>query len=67
MSASLYSLVTRASITGIILGIVGMIQPFIFELFKYGFLLLLISTLSYIVVAHIPAPTASAGNEPEQS
>ncbi len=63
MSASLYSLVTRASVTGIILGIVGMIQPFVFELFKYGFLLLLISTLTYIIVAHINPPAAPSVGE----
>jgi hypothetical protein len=38
-----------------------MIQPFIFELFKYGFLLLLISTIIYIIVAHINPPNVPEG------
>jgi hypothetical protein len=65
MSARVLTLITRASITGIILGIVGMIQPFVFELFKYGFLLLLISTLTYIIVAHISIPAAPRESEPD--
>ena len=65
MSASLYSLITRAVVTGIILGIVSMIQPFVFELFKYGFLLLLASTIMYIVIAHISPPTPPRESEPQ--
>ncbi|MEP7198775.1 MAG: hypothetical protein ABI874_03050 [Chloroflexota bacterium] len=62
MSANLYTLILRAAVTGIILGIVGMIQPFVFELFKYGFLLLLASTIVYIVIAHI-SPRAAPVEE----
>jgi hypothetical protein len=38
---------------GIVLGIVGMFQPWIFLAYRYGFLLLLISTLAFILWSHI--------------
>ena len=45
-------------IGGIILGIIGMFQPWIFSAFRYGFYLLLASTIGYIAWSHItPAPT----------
>lgn len=40
-------------IGGIVLGIFGMFQPWIFGLFKAGFLLLLISTLSFVLWSHV--------------
>ncbi len=54
MTGRLVGWATRACIAGIMIGIVCMIQPFVFELFKWGFLLLLVSTLAYIVVSHLP-------------
>lgn len=45
--------VERLIIGGIILGVVGMFQPWIFIGYKYGFLLLLFSTLAFIVWSHI--------------
>ena len=63
MPARILNLLTRACIAGIILGIIAMIQPWVFVLFKDGFLLLLASTLLYIVVSHLPE-RASAGAGP---
>ena len=42
-----------AIIGGILLGVFGMFQPWVMAGYTYGFLLLLISTLSYIVWSHI--------------
>ena len=46
-------------IGGIALGIFGMFQPWVFGFFKLGFLLLLFSTLSFILWSHI---TPKAGS-----
>ncbi len=53
---------TRLCIAGIMLGILGMIQPFTFELFKPGFLLLLGSTALYSILSYVPAPSSAAAN-----
>jgi hypothetical protein len=42
-----------AIIGGILLGVVGMFQPWVMAGYTYGFLLLLISTLLYIMWSHI--------------
>jgi hypothetical protein len=62
MSPRLLGLQTRACIAGIGIGIICMIQPFVFELFKWGFLLLLAATLLYIVVSHLPERSTAAAN-----
>jgi hypothetical protein len=45
--------VEQILIVGIILGVLGMFQPWLFEGYKYGFLLLLFSTLGFILWSHI--------------
>jgi hypothetical protein len=45
--------VERALIAGIVLGIVGMFQPFIVTFYTIGFMVLLISTIGYIFWSHI--------------
>lgn len=45
--------VERLIIGGIVLGVVFMFQPWVFLAYKYGFLLLLFSTLAFIVWSHI--------------
>lgn len=40
-------------IGGILLGILGMFQPWVFGLFKTGFFVLLISTLGFILWSHV--------------
>src|SRR5688500_13698699 len=53
-----FETVERIIIAGIILGVVGMFQPWLFIGYKYGFLLVLFSTLAFIVWSHVtPAAT----------
>jgi uncharacterized protein YneF (UPF0154 family) len=40
-------------IAGILLGIFGMFQPWIFGLYKTGFFILLVSTLGFILWSHV--------------
>lgn len=54
-----YRPVELGLIGGIALGIFGMFQPWVFGLFKIGFLLLLVSTLGFILWSHI-TPKSSA-------
>ncbi|MBE7530893.1 MAG: hypothetical protein HS099_14310 [Ardenticatenaceae bacterium] len=56
-----YRLIEYILIGGIILGIVGMFQPWLFAAFRYGFYLLLASTVSFIAWSHItPVPEEEA-------
>jgi hypothetical protein len=54
--------VERVIIGGIILGVFGMFQPWLFIGYKYGFLVLLFSTLAFIVWSHV-TPAATRYNE----
>ncbi len=53
ISQRAHRIVEQILIVGIVLGVVGMFQPWVFEGYKYGFILLLISTLSFILWSHI--------------
>lgn len=53
ISKRTHHIVEQILIVAIILGVVGMFQPWIFEGYKYGFVLLLISTLAFILWSHI--------------
>ena len=64
VSADVHRLIERALIGGIILGVLGMIQPWVLDLFKWGFLLLLFCTLAYIVWSHIVPRGVTALLEP---
>jgi hypothetical protein len=48
-----HRLVERVIIFGIVGGVIGMFQPWWFLAYKYGFSVLLISTLSFILWSHI--------------
>jgi hypothetical protein len=48
-----HQFVERIIIFGIVGGVIGMFQPWWFLAYKYGFSVLLISTLSFIVWSHI--------------
>ncbi len=48
-----YRLIEYILIGGIILGIVGMFQPWVFAAFRYGFYLLLASTVGFIAWSHV--------------
>jgi hypothetical protein len=51
--ARIYRPIELALIAGIVLGIIGMFQPWFFPAYRYGFLLLLFSTLAFILWSHI--------------
>lgn len=53
IGARLYHAVETIIIAGIVLGIIGMFQPWQMIFYKYGFIVLLISTLSFILWSHI--------------
>ena len=50
---STYRLVERIIIAGIVGGVIGMFQPWWFLAYKYGFVVLLVSTLAFILWSHI--------------
>lgn len=57
VSAKTFKIVEYILIGGIVLGVAGMFQPWIFVAFRYGFYLLIVSTLGFIAWSHItPAP-----------
>jgi hypothetical protein len=53
ISRRYYRPVELVLIGGIVAGIVGMFQPWIFGLFKIGFFVLLLSTLGFVLWSHI--------------
>jgi hypothetical protein len=53
ISRRTHQLVERVIIIGIVAGVIGMFQPWWFLAYKYGFPVLLISTLSFILWSHI--------------
>ena len=53
ISQSTYVWIERFVIAGIVLGVIGMFQPWWFLAYKYGFTLLLVSTLGFILWSHI--------------
>jgi hypothetical protein len=63
ISPRLYHLIERILIAGIILGVVGMFQPWVFIAYRYGFILLLVSTLTFIAWSHIAPKGESAQRE----
>jgi hypothetical protein len=62
VSQPVYNVVEKLIIAGILLGVVGMFQPWAQVLYRIGFLLLLVSTLAFIVWSHI-APRAARYDE----
>jgi hypothetical protein len=53
VSRRLYRIIETAIIAGIVLGILGMFQSWIFDFYRYGFFLLLFSTLAFIIWSHV--------------
>lgn len=51
--ARIHRPVELACMVGIALGVVGMFQPWWFAVYRIGFVVLLVSTLSYILWSHI--------------
>ncbi|MDX1436799.1 MAG: hypothetical protein R3335_08315 [Anaerolineales bacterium] len=63
VSSRIYRIIERIIIAGIILGIIGMFQSWVFDFYRYGFFLLLISTLCFIVWSHV---TPAADQRPAE-
>ena len=53
VSQRAFRIVTRVIIAGILLGILGMFQPWVMAFYTRGFSVLLIATLSYILWSHV--------------
>lgn len=53
ISPRLHRIIETVLIAGIVLGVISMFQPWVFAAFKYGFVLLLVSTLSFILWSHV--------------
>ncbi len=53
VAESVYRPITIVLVAGVFIGVLGMIQPWQIVLFKFGFLLLFICTLGYIIWSHI--------------
>jgi hypothetical protein len=53
ISPRIHRIIETVLIAGIVLGVVSMFQPWLFAAFKYGFVLLLVSTLSFILWSHV--------------
>lgn len=49
-------IVERMAVVGMMVGILGMLQPRYILLYQYGFYVLAISTLTFIIVSHIEEP-----------
>ena len=62
IDAQRFATIERVWIGGIVLGIVAMFQPWFFAGYRYGFLLLLIATLGFILWSHI-TPAAAQYDE----
>ena len=53
MAAQLHSFIERIMMGCMLFGIVGMFQPWVLNLFGYGFLLLLFGTIGFTIVSNI--------------
>ena len=62
----IYKIIESILIAGIVLGVIGMFQPWVFDAYKYGFVLLLVSLLLFIVWSHV-APRSEQVQEDETS
>ena len=51
-----HNIIERLMIIGMMLGIVGMFQPHHVTLYEYGFYLLGLCTLGFIIILHVPKP-----------
>ena len=64
MSRRIYTRVERVIIALMVLGMVGMFQPLSVDVYRYGFLILLFSTILFIIISHVsvkPDPPDAVG------
>jgi hypothetical protein len=59
----IYNVIEAIVIAGIVLGVAGMFQPFTKALYEPGFLVLLFSTLGFIVWSHVTPARVSVSSE----
>jgi len=64
ISKRIYDPIEKIIIAGIVLGVIGMFQPWTHALYRIGFFVLLASTLSFIVWSHV-TPKAATYDEEE--
>jgi hypothetical protein len=57
--ANWHTLFERLMIIGMLLGIVGMFQARFIQLYEYGFYMLGLCTLGFIIILHVPKPQAA--------
>lgn len=60
MPQRLHRTLERITVLLIMLGIVGMFQSINIDLYTWGFHILLVGTLAFIVISHIPARDETA-------
>lgn len=53
VTPSAYSPILNIFIAGIVLGVIGMFQPFLFVLYQIGFAMLFISLIGFMIWGHI--------------
>jgi hypothetical protein len=70
ISARVHHFIEMTLIAGIVLGVIGMFQPWLMIFYTYGFIVLLVSTLGFIWWSHIKPKgerrQKGAGNTPAQ-
>ncbi len=66
IAARPYRLIEGVFIAGIVLGVIGMFQPWVFIAFRAGFIVLLVSTLGFIFWSHITPANTETQEEPER-
>lgn len=55
MPRNTHRIIERSAIAAIMLGILGMFQSAHIDLYTWGFHVLLVGTLLFIIISHIPA------------
>jgi len=63
IAEKVYRPVEYVLIGGIVIGVLLMFQPWVFQLFRVGFFMLLLSTIGYILWSHVRPKVASEAEE----